>query len=94
MVSLFAFVMTAYGMNPYLIASFNSGFACENGRTQILAAALEQRSAGSTIYPIAPQSLRCIATPGLVAAGVRPLDTSPAAKPRPVAQPGKPAQKR
>ena len=77
MVSLFAFVMTAYGMNPYLIASFNSGFACENAKSQILAAALEQNVAGSSAYSFAPRGLKCIATPGLVGGGARPAEAAP-----------------
>ena len=80
MVSLFAFVMTAYGMNPYLIASFNSGFACENAKTQILTAALEQNVAGSSAYSLAPRNLKCIATPGLVAGGARPPEAGTPAK--------------
>ncbi|TMH09942.1 MAG: hypothetical protein E6H58_11855 [Betaproteobacteria bacterium] len=80
MVSLFAFVMTAYGLNPYLIASFNSGFACENAKTQILTAALEQTTAGSSTYSMTPRSLKCIATPGLVAGGTRPPDIGSAQK--------------
>lgn len=72
MVSLFAFAMTAYGLNPYLIASFSSGLACENARAQILAAAQEQAVPGTTTYALAPRSLKCIATPGLVAGGSRP----------------------
>jgi len=73
-VSLFAFVMTAYGINPYLIASFNSGFACENAKTQILTAALEQTAGGSSTYSMTPRSLKCISTPGLVAGGARVPD--------------------
>ena len=77
MVSLFAFVMTAYGMNPYLIATFNSGFACENTKSQILSAALEQTVAGSSTYSLTPRNLRCISTPGLAAAGTRPPESAP-----------------
>jgi hypothetical protein len=91
-VSLFAFVMTAYGMNPYLIASFNSGFACENAKTQILAAALEQNVSGSSAYSLAPRNLKCIATPGLVAGGARPSEAG--AAPKPPAQASKKAAKK
>jgi hypothetical protein len=76
-VSLFAFVMTAYGLNPYLVATFNSGFACENAKTQILKAALDQSVSGSSAYSLAPRNLKCISTPGLVAAGNRPPETAP-----------------
>lgn len=81
MVSLFAFVMTAYGLNPYLIASFNSGLACENARAQILAAAQEQAVPGTTTYALAPRTLKCIATPGLVAGGSRPPESAVSAAP-------------
>lgn len=76
MVSLFAFVITAYGMNPYLIASFNSGLACESAKSALLTAALDQSLAGTSAYSLAPKSLKCIATPGLVAAGSRPPEPS------------------
>jgi hypothetical protein len=46
-VSLFAFVVTAYGMNPYLVASFNSSLACETAKSAVIAAALEQSVAGT-----------------------------------------------
>ena len=64
MVSRFAFVMTAYGLNPYLIASFSSGLACENAKSQILAAAREQALPGTTTYALAPRSLKCHARAG------------------------------
>lgn len=85
MISLFAFVVTAYGMNPYLIASFNSGLACEATKSALLTAALEQSLAGSTTYSLVPKNLRCIATPGLVAGGSRPPDTGSAPKAGPAA---------
>lgn len=91
MVSLFAFVMTAYGLNPYLIATFSSGLACENAKSQILAAAREQALPGTTTYALAPRSLKCIATPGLVAGGARLPEsvTAPSTKPKPAAPSGK-----
>jgi hypothetical protein len=83
-VSLIAFIITAQGMNPYLVASFNSGFACENTRAQIIAAALEQNGPPSSLspshYALEPRHLKCISTPGLVAGGSRPPE--PAAAPR------------
>ena len=86
MVSLFAFIVTVQGMNPYLIASFNSGFACENTRTQLIAAALEQRTAASTMsqsyYALEPRHLKCISTPGLIAPGTRPPLAEPPPRPR------------
>lgn len=82
MVSLFAFVMTAYGLNPYLIATFNSGLACENAKLQILAAAREQAVPGTTTYALVPRSLKCISTPGLVAGGAKPPEVTPA-RPKP-----------
>jgi hypothetical protein len=78
-VSLFAFVMTAYGMNPYLIASFNSGFACENARTQIISVTLDPSVTGAGTHSVAARNLKCISTPGLVAGGIRP--------PEPIAPP-------
>ena len=42
MVSLFAFVVSAYGMNPYLIATFSSGLACESAKSEIISVALKQ----------------------------------------------------
>lgn len=92
MVSLFAFVMTAYGLNPYLIATFSSGLACENTKSQIIAAALEQSVAGTSTYSLAPRNLKCIATPGLVAGGSRPPELV-APKPKAAAGPGKPSKK-
>lgn len=86
MVSLFAFVVTAYGMNPYLVATFNSGLACETAKSAIVGAALEQSMAGTSTYALAPKTLKCIATPGIVAGGSRPPEASP---PR-----GRPAPKR
>ena len=94
MVSLFAFVMTAYGLNPYLIATFSSGLACENAKSQILAAAREQALPGTTTYALAPRSLKGIATPGLVAGGSRPPEAVATPSPRPKASSGsKPAAK-
>ena len=80
MVSLFAFVVTAYGMNPYLVASFNSSLACETAKSAILSAALEQSVAGTSTYALAPKTMKCIATPGLLAGGNRPPEASPPAK--------------
>jgi hypothetical protein len=80
-VSLFAFVMTAYGMNPYLIASFNSGFACENARTQIIAVTLDPSVTGAGTHSVAARNLKCLSTPGLVAGGIRPPE--PIAPPKP-----------
>jgi hypothetical protein len=79
-VSLFAFVVTAYGMNPYLVASFNSGLACETAKSAIIAAALEQSVAGTSTYAMAPKTMKCIATPGLLAGDNRPPEASPPAK--------------
>ena len=95
MVSLFAFVMTAYGMNPYLIATFNSGFACENAKSQILKAALEQTTTGtSSTYSLAPRNLKCISTPGLVAGGSHPPESAPSKSLAPAAKkPAAPAKK-
>lgn len=76
MVSLFAFVVTAYGMNPYLIATFNSGLACEAAKSAVISAALEQSVAGTSTYALAPKNMKCIATPGLVAGGPRPPEAS------------------
>ena len=76
MVSLFAFVVTAYGMNPYLIATFNSGLACEAAKAAIVSAALEQTVAGTSTYAMAPKNMKCIATPGLVATGAHPPEPS------------------
>lgn len=80
MVSLFAFVMTAYGLNPYLIASFNSSFACENAKTQIIAVTLDPSVTGVGTHSIAARNLKCISTPGLVAAGSRPPEPAPPPK--------------
>ena len=76
-VSLIAFMVTAYGMNPYLVATFNSGLACESAKAAILTAALEQTVAGTSTYALAPRSLKCIGTAGLVAGGNRPPEASP-----------------
>jgi len=76
-VSLIAFVVTAYGMNPYVVASFNSTLACEAAKSAIVSAALEQSVAGTSTYAMAPKTLKCIATPGLVAGGGRPPEASP-----------------
>jgi hypothetical protein len=75
-VSLIAFAMTAYGLNPYVIASFNSGLACENARSAIVSAALEQTVSGSSTYALAPRHMKCIATPGLVAGGSPPPEST------------------
>ncbi|MGY4830133.1 hypothetical protein ACVNIS_16305 [Sphaerotilaceae bacterium SBD11-9] len=83
MVSLFAFVVTAYGMNPYLVASFNSSLACETAKSALISAALEQSVAGTSTYAMAPKTLKCIATPGLVAGGNRPPEASPPPAKRP-----------
>jgi len=92
-VSLFAFVMTAHGLNPYLIATFNSGFACENTRTQLMAAALDPSFAGASTYSMPPR-LQCITTPGLVAGGSRLPDAGTAPRASTSAQPNKkPAKK-
>jgi hypothetical protein len=91
-VSLFAFVVTAYGMNPYLVASFNSGLACEAAKSAIISAALEQSVAGTSTYAMAPKTLKCIATPGLLAGGERPPEPSTPPK-RAAPPPKRPAQK-
>ncbi len=81
MVSLFAFMVTAYGMNPYLVATFNSGLACETARAAILSAAVEQNVAGTSTYAMAPRTLKCIATPGIVPGPAsRPPEASPPAR--------------
>jgi hypothetical protein len=80
-VSLFAFVVTAYGMNPYLVASFSSGLHCEAAKAAVVTAALEQKVAGTSTYAMAPKNLQCIATPGLQAGGSRPSEPSTAYKP-------------
>jgi hypothetical protein len=93
-VSLFAFVVTAYGMNPYLVASFNSGLACEAAKSALISAALEQSVAGTSTYAMAPKTLKCIGTPGLVAGGARPPEPSLPPPKRPAPPPTKrPAQK-
>jgi hypothetical protein len=79
-VSLIAFIMTGYGLNPYLVGTFNSGLACEYAKSQIMAAALEQSTAGMSSYSMPPRSLKCISTPGLVSPGGRPPEPSVAAK--------------
>jgi hypothetical protein len=85
-VSLFAFMVTAYGMNPYLVATFNSNLACETARSALLSAALEQNVAGTSTYAMTPKSLKCIATPGITGGGAsRPPETSPPPR-RPQAQ--------
>jgi len=76
-VSLFAFVMTAYGLNPYMIASFNSSFACENAKTQIIAVTLDPSITAAGTHSVAARNLKCISTPGLVAAGSRPPEPAP-----------------
>lgn len=82
MVSLFAFMVTAYGMNPYLVATFNSNLACETARSALLSTALEQNVAGTSTYAMAPRSLRCINTPGIVpGSSGRPPEASPARRP-------------
>ena len=92
MVSLFAFVMTSYGLNPYMIASFNSGFACENARTQIIAVTLDPSVTGQGTHSVAARNLKCISTPGLLAAGSRPPEPIAPPKASPAtAQPGKKA---
>lgn len=81
MVSLFAFMVTVYGMNPYLVATFNSGLACETARAAILSAAVEQNVAGTSTYAMAPRTLKCIATPGIVPGPAsRPPEASPPAR--------------
>jgi hypothetical protein len=89
LVSLIAFMVTAYGMNPYVVATFNSGLACETARSAILSAALEQNVAGTSTYAMAPRTLKCINTPGVVAGGTRP----PEASPPPARRPAPPAKK-
>ncbi len=82
-VSLIAFAMTAYGLNPYVVASFNSGLACENAKSAIIAAALEQTVSGSSTYALAPRHMSCVSTPGLVSGGgLPPESTAPSAVPR------------
>jgi len=94
-VSLFAFVMTAYGLNPYLIASFNSGFACENAKTQIIAMTLDPSVTGAGTQSVAARNLKCISTPGLVSAGSRPPEPIAPPKAAPVVQASKkPAPKK
>lgn len=78
MVSLIAFAMTAYGLNPYVVASFNSGLACENAKSAIIAAALEQTVSGSSTYALAPRHMQCVSTPGLVAGGSLPPSSAAA----------------
>lgn len=81
MVSLFAFMVTAYGMNPYLVATFNSNLACETARSALLSTALEQNVAGTSTFAMAPRSLRCINTPGIVpGSSGRPPEASPPAR--------------
>lgn len=87
MVSLFAFIVTTYGMNPYLVATFNSGLACETAKSSIIAGALEQNLGTTSTYAMAPKNLKCISTPGIVAGG-RPPEFSafkPASAPAPAA---------
>ena len=91
MVSLFAFVVTAYGMNPYVVASFSSGLACEAAKSAIISAALEQSVAGTSTYAMAPKTLKCIATPGLLAGGSHPPE--PSTPPRRPAPPKRPSQR-
>ena len=94
MVSLFAFMITAYGMNPYLVATFNSGLACESAKAAILSAALEQTVAGTSTYALAPRTLRCIATTGIVTGGSRPPEASaPSRAPAPALGNRKPNRK-
>jgi hypothetical protein len=88
-VSLFAFVMTAYGLNPYLIASFNSSFACENAKTQIIAVTLDPSVTAAGTHSVAARNLKCIPTPGLVAAGSRPPEPAPPPKAGPAVAPSK-----
>lgn len=101
MVSLVAFLITAYGMNPYVVATFNSTFACENAKAAILSAALKEPNGQTTTYAMTPRRMTCIATPGLVAGGSsRPPDTgtpvrapaksATAAKPSATTPPAKP----
>ncbi|MEO8155849.1 MAG: hypothetical protein ABI605_22525 [Rhizobacter sp.] len=92
MVSLFAFVVTAYGMNPYLIATFSSGLACETAKAAIVSAALEQSVAGTSTYAMAPKNMKCIATPGLLSSGARPPE--PSIPPKTAAAPVKHPQKK
>jgi hypothetical protein len=87
-VSLFAFMVTAYGMNPYLVATFNSNLACETARSALLSAALEQNVAGTSTYAMSPKSLKCIGTPGITGttgSSHRPPEASPPPR-RPQAQ--------
>jgi hypothetical protein len=92
-VSLFAFVVTAYGMNPYLVATFNSGLACETAKSAVISAALEQNMAGTSTYALAPKNLKCISTPGLVAGGSRPPEASTPYKAAPPAPAKRPLKK-
>ncbi|HEX6706593.1 MAG TPA: hypothetical protein VF169_17675 [Albitalea sp.] len=95
MVSLIAFVMTGYGMNPYLVATFNSGLACEYAKSQIVAAALEQTNLGTSTYSMTPRTMKCMNLPGLVAGGHLPPDASPPPKVAPAAAaPKKPPVKK
>ena len=80
MVSLFVFAMTAYGMAPYLVASFNSGLACENAKSAIMSASLEQTVSGTSSYSLTPRNMKCISTPGLMAGGARPPEVTGASK--------------
>ncbi|MET0335591.1 MAG: hypothetical protein ABW190_15065 [Rhizobacter sp.] len=88
MVSLFAFMVTAYGMNPYMVATFNSNLACETAKSAIISAALEQSVNGTSTYAMAPKTLKCIATPGIVpgTSAVRPPEASPPARRPPPAK--------
>jgi hypothetical protein len=87
MVSLVAFLITAYGMNPYVVATFSSTLACEGAKAAILSAALKETNRETTTYAIAPRKMTCIATPGIVAGGSsRPPDTG-----TPLRAPPKPA---
>jgi hypothetical protein len=79
-VSLIAFVMTGYGMNPYVVATFNSGLACEYAKSQIVSAALEQTNLGTSTYSMTPRTMKCMALPGLVGSGSLPPDASPPPK--------------
>lgn len=91
MVSLVAFLVTAYGMNPYVVASFNSKFACENARAAILDVALKQSVNTTTTYAMNPRTMTCIDTPGLVLSGTRPPEATTARplpiKPAPIRKP-------
>lgn len=89
MVSLFAFMVTAYGMNPYLVATFSSGLACETAKSALISAALEQKMAGTSTYALAPKTLKCIATPGITGGSSRPPEASPPPRSAPVKRPAK-----